>query len=59
MEEEKTKLDVKQQALPGKKRLAHEAKRIEVLAHVMADVGGGTPELEGNTLTKAKKMNSN
>ncbi|XP_033946219.1 RNA exonuclease 1 homolog isoform X2 [Pseudochaenichthys georgianus] len=29
MEEEKTKLDVKQQALPGKKRLAHEAKRIE------------------------------
>ncbi|KAI9513790.1 hypothetical protein NQZ68_039454 [Dissostichus eleginoides] len=29
MEEEKTKLDVKQQALPGKKRLAHEAKHIE------------------------------
>ncbi|KAJ4942564.1 hypothetical protein JOQ06_012418 [Pogonophryne albipinna] len=29
MEEEKTKLDVKQQALPGKKRLAHEAKCIE------------------------------
>ncbi|XP_033973498.1 uncharacterized protein zgc:152968 isoform X6 [Trematomus bernacchii] len=29
MEEEKTKLDVKPQALPGKKRLAHEAKRIE------------------------------